>query len=110
MKHAHGVEIKNRNVFSIKKLFKCYFCLINNFCLSPVLTIKIKITISYIKVKVCMCVCVCMSGGLPPDLHNLSPQNLAWAPHFTLAWHRARGRPQMLTPGGTPIVTPSEKP
>jgi hypothetical protein len=43
--------------------------------------------ISYIKMKVCMCVCVCvcMSGGLPPDLHNPSPHNLAWAPHFTLA-------------------------
>ncbi len=60
--------------------------------------------------SVCVCVCVCMSGGLPPDLHNQSPWNLAWAPHFTLARHRARGRPQMLTPGGTPIVTPSEKP
>jgi hypothetical protein len=50
-----------------------------------------------------VCVCVCVSGGLPPDLHNQSPQNLAWAPHFTLAWHRARGRPEMLTPGGTPF-------
>ena len=61
-------------------------------------------------VCVCVGVCVCMSGGLPPDLHNQSPWNLAWAPHFTLARHRAKGRPQMLTPGGTPIVTPSEKP
>ena len=58
----------------------------------------------------CVFVCVCMSGGLPPDPHNLSPRNLAWAPHFTRARHRARGRPQMLNPGGTPIVTPSEKP
>ncbi len=57
-----------------------------------------------------VCVCVCVSGGLPPDTHNLSTRNLAWAPHFTLARHRARGQPQMLTPGGTPIVTPSEKP
>ncbi len=54
--------------------------------------------------------CVCMSGSLPPDLHNLSPQNLAWAPHFTLAQHRARGRPKMLTPRVPAIVTPSEKP
>jgi hypothetical protein len=59
-------------------------------------------------VYVCMCVCVyvcmyvCMSGGLPPDPHKPSPQNLAWAPHFTWARHRVRGRPQMLTPGGTP--------
>ncbi len=54
--------------------------------------------------KVCMyvCVCVCMSGGLPPDPHKPSPRNLAWAPHFTLARHRARGRAQMFTPGGTP--------
>ncbi len=49
-----------------------------------------------------MKVCVCVSGGLPPEPHKPSPRNLAWAPHFTLARHRARGRPQMLTPGGTP--------
>ncbi len=59
--------------------------------------------------SVYVCVYVCMSGGLPPDLHNLSPQNLAWAPHFTLARHRARGRPKMLTPGVPALVTPSEK-
>jgi hypothetical protein len=59
---------------------------------------------------VCVCVCVCMSGGLPPDLHNISPWNLAWAPHFTLTWHQARGRPQMLTPGGTPYSDPVWKP
>jgi hypothetical protein len=53
-----------------------------------------------------VCVCVCMSGDLPPDLHNQSPRNLVWAPHFTLARHRARGRPQMLTPGGTPYSDP----
>ncbi len=47
---------------------------------------------------------------LPPDLHNLSPRNLAWAPHITRARHRARGRPKMLTPGVPPIVTTSEKP
>ncbi len=58
--------------------------------------------------KVCMY--VCMSGGLPPDPHNLSPQNLAWAPHFTQARHRAGGRPQTSAPRGTPIVTPSEIP
>ncbi len=45
--------------------------------------------------KVCVCVYVCMSGGLPPDLHNLSPQNLAWAPH--------------VDPGVPAMVTPSEK-
>ena len=58
--------------------------------------------------KVCMCVCVyvCMSGGLPPDPHKPSPRNLAWAPHFTRARHGARGRPQMLTPGGTPYSDP----
>ncbi len=61
-------------------------------------------------VCVYVCMCVCMSGGLPPDLHNLSPRNLAWAPHFTLAQHRARGQPKMLTPGVPAIVTPSEKP
>ncbi len=53
-----------------------------------------------IKMKVCMY--VCMSGGLPPDLHNLSPQNLAWAPHFTRARHQVRGQPEMLTPGPAP--------
>jgi hypothetical protein len=46
--------------------------------------------------------CVCMSGGLPPDPHKPSPQNLAWAPHFTRARHRDRGRPQMLTPSEKP--------
>ncbi len=58
------------------------------------------------KVCVYVCVCVCMSGGLPPDLHNLSPWNLAWAPLFTRARHRARGRPKMLAPGGTPYSDP----
>jgi hypothetical protein len=47
-----------------------------------------------------------MSGGLPPDPRNQSPQNLAWAPHFTRARHQARGRPQMLAPGGTPHSDP----
>ncbi len=56
--------------------------------------------IYYIKMKVCVCVCV--SGGLPPDPHKPSPQNLAWAPHFTQARHQARGQPKMLTPGPTP--------
>jgi hypothetical protein len=55
---------------------------------------------------VCVYVCVCMSGGLRPDLHNQSPWNLAWAPHFTLARHQARGRRQILTPGGTPYSDP----
>ena len=53
-----------------------------------------------------VCVCVCMSGGLPPDLHKQSPLNLAWAPHFTRARHQARGRPEMLAPGGTPCSDP----
>jgi hypothetical protein len=46
-----------------------------------------KFQISYMKMKLCMCVCVylCLSGGLPPDLLKLSPQNLAWSPHFTRA-------------------------
>ncbi len=57
-------------------------------------------------VYVCMCVCVCMYGGLPPDPHKPSPQNLAWAPHFTLAWHRARERPQMSAPRGTSHTDP----
>ncbi len=60
--------------------------------------------------SVYVCMCVCMSGGLPPDPHNQSPQNLAWAPHFTLARHRARGWPQMLTPRGTPRGTPCSDP
>jgi hypothetical protein len=57
---------------------------------------------------VCVCVCmyVCVSGGLPLDPHKPSPRNLAWAPHFTLARHRARGQPQMLTPWGTPYSDP----
>ncbi len=53
---------------------------------------------------------VCMSGGLPPDSHKPSPRNLAWAPYFTLArcWlgTETGGRPQMLTPGGTPYSDP----
>ena len=63
-------------------------------------------------VCVCMCVyvcvCVCMSGGLPPEPHNLSPQNLAWAPHFTWARHQARGQPKMLAPG--PAHSPGHRP
>ena len=51
-----------------------------------------------------------MSGGLPPDPHKPSPQNLAWAPHFTRARHQARGDPKCWTPRLPPIVTPSEKP
>jgi hypothetical protein len=35
--------------------------------------------------------CVCVSGGLLLDLHNQSTQNLAWAPHLTLARNQARG-------------------
>ncbi len=64
--------------------------------------------ISYIKMKVCVCVCVyvCVSGGLPPGPHKPSPRNLAWAPHFTLARHRARGRPKMSAPRGTPYSDP----
>ncbi len=62
-----------------------------------------------IKMKVCVCVCVYVQR-LPPDPHKPSTQNLAWAPHFTRARHLAKGRPQMLTPGVPPIVTPSEKP
>jgi hypothetical protein len=30
------------------------------------------------------------------DIHNLSLQNLAWSPHFTRAWHQARGQPKIL--------------
>ncbi len=56
--------------------------------------------------SVCVCMYVCMSGGLPPDPHNLSPQNLAWAPHFTLARHRARGWPKMSAPRGTSHTDP----
>jgi hypothetical protein len=55
-------------------------------------------------------VCVCVSGGLPLDPYKPSPQNFAWAPHFTRAQHRARGRSQMSAPRGTPIVTPSDIP
>ncbi len=55
--------------------------------------------------SVYVCVCVCMSGGMPPDLRNLSPRNLAWAPHFNRARHQARGQPQMLNPGVPPVVT-----
>jgi hypothetical protein len=53
-----------------------------------------------------VCKYVCMSGGLPLDPHKLSPQNLAWAPHFIWARHRARGRPQMSAPRGTPHSDP----
>ena len=49
-----------------------------------------------------VCVNVCMSGGL----HNISPRNLAWAPHFTRARHRAKGRPIMLAPRGTSHTDP----
>ena len=55
--------------------------------------------------KVCMY--VCMSGGLPPDPHKPSPQNLAWAPHFTQARHQARGQPKMLPPGPAPNPPPA---
>jgi hypothetical protein len=55
-----------------------------------------------IKMKVCMYVCMCMSGGLPLDLHNISPWNLAWSPHFTRARNQARGQPKMLTPRLSP--------
>ncbi len=47
----------------------------------------------------------CMSGGLPPDLHNISPWNLVWSPHFTRARNQARGQPKMLTPGPAPSPT-----
>jgi len=57
--------------------------------------------ISYIKMKVC----VCMSGGLLPDIHKLSPRNLAWAPHFTQARNQARERPQMSTTSPTHVHT-----
>ncbi len=52
----------------------------------------------------CVCVYVCVSGGLKPNPHKPSPQNLAWALHFTLAWHRAR-----VTHGGTPYSDPAGK-
>ena len=64
------------------------------------------INLLYKDESVYVCMCVCMSGSLLSDLHNQSPWNLAWAPHFTLARHRARGRTQMLTPGGTPYSDP----
>jgi hypothetical protein len=54
--------------------------------------------------KVCMY--VCMSGGLPPDLHNLSPQNLAWAPHFTRARHQAKGVTRNVDPRPCPQPRP----
>ncbi len=56
-----------------------------------------------------VCVYVCMFGGLPPDLHKLSPQNLAWAPHFTRALNQERGRPQMFTPA-RPKAPPTAPP
>ncbi len=52
--------------------------------------------------KVCtVCMCVCVSGGLPLDPHKQSPQNLAWAPHFTQARHQADG----ATPNVDPRTT-----
>ena len=51
-----------------------------------------------------VCVYVCVSGGLPLDPHKLSTRTLAWAPHFTRAQYRARGRPQILTPGLPPAL------
>ncbi len=70
--------------------------------------VRLRMNLLYKDESMCVCVYVCMSGGLPPDIHNLSPQNFAWAPH--LARHRTRGRPQMLTPGGTPYSDPVWKP
>jgi hypothetical protein len=52
-----------------------------------------------------VCVCPAACRRTHTSYH---PQNLAWASHFTLARHRARGQPQMLTPGVPPILTPSE--
>ncbi len=54
--------------------------------------------------KVCVCMYVCVSGGLPPGPHKPSPQNLAWAPHFTRARHQARGRPQNVDPWPHPLL------
>ncbi len=51
-----------------------------------------------------------MSGCLLLDPHTLSPRNLAWALHFTLAWHQAREWPEILAPGGIPVVTLSKIP
>jgi hypothetical protein len=56
--------------------------------------------------SMCVRVYVCVSGGLPLDPHKPSPRNLAWAPHFTLARHQARGQPQMLTPGDATYSDP----
>ncbi len=56
--------------------------------------------IYYMKMKACVYVCV--SGSLLPDLHNLSPWNLAWAPHLTRARNQAREQPKMLAPGPAP--------
>ncbi len=41
--------------------------------------------------------CVCLAAC--HQTHKPSPQNLAWAPHFTWARYQARGQPKMLAPG-----------
>ncbi len=72
--------------------------------------LELAVYLLYKDESMCVCVYVCVSGGLPPGPHNLSPQNLAWAPHFTLARHRARGDLKCWPPGVPPTVTPSEIP
>ena len=56
-----------------------------------------------------MCVCVCVRRPAAGATQAITPK-FGKGSHFTLARHRARGRPQMLTPGGTPYIDPVWKP
>ncbi len=59
--------------------------------------------------KVCVYVCVCVYVRRPaagPTQHITPKFGMEPALHFTRARHRARGRPKMLTLGGTPYSDP----
>jgi hypothetical protein len=102
------VKVVNLNFLTSSNQEVCFVRLIRleRGTLMEVRTELIEKKISYIKMKVCVCVCVCVSGGLPPGPNKPSSRNLAGAPHFTRARHRARGRPKMSAPRGTSHTDP----